>query len=77
MSCRQRPEYRRLTSSLTRQVEEFEVATSGGFWAAIGDFVNPLQLATFTMLAWQTFGRALDPMATTRRIPTRQSKNFT
>ena len=36
MSCRQRPEYRRLTSSATRQVEEFEVATGGGSWVAAG-----------------------------------------
>lgn len=43
-------------------------------WA---DFVNPLQLANFTMLAWQIFRRALDPMANTQRIPTRQSKTFT
>ncbi len=42
MSCRQRPEYRRLTSSATRQVEEFEVATGGGSWVAAGVtlFVN-------------------------------------
>jgi len=40
MSCRQRPEYRALTSSLTRQVEEFEVATSGGFWVAIGELTD-------------------------------------
>ncbi len=36
MSCRQRPDYRRLTSSATRQVEEFEVATGGGSWVAAG-----------------------------------------
>jgi hypothetical protein len=36
MSCRQRPEYRRLTSSATHQVEEFEVATGGGSWVAAG-----------------------------------------
>jgi hypothetical protein len=36
MSCRQRTEYQRFTSSLNRQVEEFEVATDGGFWVAIG-----------------------------------------
>ena len=36
MSCRQRPKYRRLTSSATRQVEEFEVATGGGNWVAAG-----------------------------------------
>jgi len=37
MSCRQRPDYRRLTSSATRQVEEFEVATGGGSWVAAGE----------------------------------------
>lgn len=36
MSCRQRPEYRRLTSSATCQMEEFEAATGGGSWAAAG-----------------------------------------
>ncbi len=35
MSCRQR-RIQRLTSLLIRQVEEFEVATGGGFWVAIG-----------------------------------------
>ena len=36
MSCRHRPDYRTFTSLLTRQVEEFQVATSGGVWAATG-----------------------------------------
>ena len=49
MSCRQRPEYRRLTSSLTRQVEEFEVATSGGSWVAIGGI-------EFTQCGWRAAG---------------------
>ena len=38
MSCRHRPDYRTFTSLLTRQVEEFQVATSGGVWAATGAF---------------------------------------
>ncbi len=42
MSCRQRPEYRRLTSSATRQVEEFEVATGGGSWVAAGGRITGL-----------------------------------
>ncbi len=34
-------------------------------WA---DFMNPLQIAAFTMFAWQKCRKALDPMATTQRI---------
>lgn len=44
MSCRQRPEYRRITSSLTRQVGDFKVAIGGGVWVAAGGHARQLRV---------------------------------